>query len=117
MFLALLHKGGDGLLANAFDGAQAKTDAVAADRKTVRALVNVRRQYGNTQVTAVADVAHHLVSIVQAAGDQGAHELPRKVRFQIGCAVGNERIRHTVTAIEAIPSKVGDQVKNLGRWL
>src|SRR5262245_53440943 len=84
MFLALLHEGGDGLLANPFDGAQSKADAVASDGKAVRALVNVRWQYGNAQVTAVADVTHHLVRIVHVTGDQGGHELPRKVCFQIG---------------------------------
>src|SRR5919198_4955489 len=117
MFLALLYEGGDGLLAHAFDGAQAKADAVASNGKTVRARVNVRWQDGNAQITAVADVTHYLVRVVHVTGDQGSHELPRKVRFQIGRAVGNEGIRHTVTAIEPIPGEVGDQVKDLRRWL
>ena len=66
----------------------------------------------NAAVPALADVARHLVGVIQHAGQQRRHILPGKMVLEIGGLIGHHRIGNRVGLIEGVVGKIVDLVIN-----
>ena len=107
----------DRAFAHVLDGRQPEADPLLRDREVLVALVHVRGEHLDPEVTALVDVAHYFVGVPHFAGEQGRHELVRVVRLQVGRLVGDERVGRGVRLVEPVAGELLDQLEELLRLL
>ena len=94
--------------ANVLDGYQAEADAPLFHREAVLGAVDVRRQQGDAAVLALADIARHLVRVIQHAGQQRRHVLPGEVALEVRRLVGHHRVGNGVGLVEGVVGEIID---------
>ncbi len=98
-----------------FDGTHAEADVFAVDGKVRIRAVDVRRQNGNAERFAFADVFGYFGRVAQNAGQKRAHILLRVAAFQIGRLIGNQCICRGVSLIKGVSAEIQHGLKNRGR--
>ena len=92
--------------ADTLDSRKCIADGTVVNRKTIHAMIDIRRKDLDSHLTAYGNILRYLVWHFHNGRHQRSHEFYRIVIFQICSLVGNHRISGSVRLIESILRKV-----------
>ena len=98
--------GFDGVAADVFNCGEAEADAVTGGSEIGVGDLYVRRQDGDVDFAALADVLDDVFGLAGFTGEQRGHELDRVVGFEPGGVVGEQGVGGGVGLVEAVAGEL-----------
>ena len=95
----------DELASHVLQRQKAEADMLARHRKEHTALVDAGRKHANASRGAFGNILRDLGLIAENAGEQGGKIRPWMMAFEIGRAIGNDRVGRGVRFVEGVVGK------------
>ena len=101
--------------AKILDSQKAETNIAPRHGKAQIALVNMRRQYANSQPRALCYIGNDLIGIIEHTGQQGRHVFFGVKTFKPRCLIGNESVGRGMRFVKRIGRKTLHLTENFNR--
>ena len=105
-FLSLSYNTLDHRTTYCLDSSKCISDTISRYGESTLSFIDIRRQHGNTHISAGQNIFRYLFRIIDNRGQKSSHEFYRIIMFQIGGLICNHCVASRVRFVERILCEV-----------